>query len=191
MILRVNLISQKKVGAEQAFRLERRMMCFIGSFSTPLGSALAVVDEGGFLRELGLFAPEEAEARVQVRVKGGMQRNEVALAAVVEQLTEYFEGKRRDFSLLLAPEGSPFQRRVWEQLQKIPYGTTTSYGVIAERLGQPGAARAVGLANGRNPLSIVVPCHRVIASNGTLAGYSGGLALKQKLLALEQQGTLP
>ena len=161
------------------------MKSVIGSFPTPLGSALVVVDEGGFLRELSLLAPEEAEARLQLRVRGGLARDDAAIALVAEQLTEYFDGKRRDFSLPLAPEGSPFQRRVWEQLQKIPYGTTTSYGAIAERLGQPGAARAVGLANGANPIAVVVPCHRVIGGNGALIGYAGGLDRKAALLRIE------
>ncbi len=161
------------------------MKCFIGTFPTPLGNAVAVIDDAGFLRELGLYSEGEAEARVQVRVKGGMLRDDAAVASIAEQLTEYFEGKRRDFSLPIAPEGSPFQRRVWEQLQKIPYGTTTSYGVIAERLGQPGAARAVGLANGANPIAVVVPCHRVIGGNGSLTGYAGGLDRKAALLRIE------
>ena len=113
------------------------------------------------------------------------------LQAAETQLTEYLEGKRQHFDLPLDAEGTPFQQKVWGELQHIPYGTTRSYKEIAVALADEKACRAVGTANGRNPLSIVVPCHRVIASNGTLAGYSGGLALKQKLLALEQQGTLP
>ncbi len=166
------------------------MTCFLGTFLTPLGLAVAVVDEGGFLRELGLYAPEEAEARVQVRVRGGMVRNDAAIMQVAEQLTEYFDGKRREFGLLIAPEGSPFQRSVWELLQKIPYGTSTNYGSIAERLGKPGAARAVGLANGANPIAVVVPCHRVIGGNGSLTGYAGGLDRKAALLQLERTGGL-
>lgn len=164
------------------------MKSFIGTFLTPLGLAVAVVDEGGFLRELGLYAPEEAEARVQVRVKGGMVRDNAAIERVAEQLTEYFDGKRHEFALLIAPEGSSFQRSVWEQLQKIPYGSTTSYGTIAERLGKPGAARAVGLANGANPIAVVVPCHRVIGGSGSLTGYAGGLDRKAALLQLERTG---
>ena len=86
----------------------------------------------------------------------------------------------------LAPEGTPFQRRVWDALLEIPYGETTSYGEIARRIGQPQASRAVGLANGSNPLPIIIPCHRVIGSNGSLTGYGGGLPIKQQLLALER-----
>ena len=102
------------------------------------------------------------------------------------QLAEYFAGERRAFDLPLAPAGTEFQQAVWMKLREIPYGTTTSYGVIAQRLGQPTASRAVGAANGRNPLGIIVPCHRVVGSAGSLTGSAGGLERKQALLALEQ-----
>jgi len=105
---------------------------------------------------------------------------------VVAQLTEYFAGQRRRFELPLAPEGTPFQQRVWRELQDIPYGVTISYGQLAARIGQPTASRAVGLANGSNPLAIVIPCHRVIGANGALTGYGGGLPIKERLLALER-----
>jgi len=105
---------------------------------------------------------------------------------VVSQLTEYFAGERQRFELPLAPEGTPFQQRVWRELQDIPYGATISYGQLAARIGQPTASRAVGLANGSNPLAIVIPCHRVIGANGTLTGYGGGLPIKERLLALER-----
>ena len=104
------------------------------------------------------------------------------LKNVVKQLTSYFAGKLRDFDVPLAPQGTPFQRSVWSELQRIPYGETTSYGAIAQRLGNPKAVRAVGLANGSNPISIIIPCHRVIGSNGSLVGYGGGLPIKQALL---------
>ncbi|MEB4592512.1 methylated-DNA--[protein]-cysteine S-methyltransferase [Candidatus Thiothrix sp. Deng01] len=103
----------------------------------------------------------------------------------VAQLQEYFAGRRRVFDLPLQMDGTPFQRRAWQALQDIPYGETRSYAEQAALLGQPQAVRAVGHANGLNPLSIVVPCHRVIAKSGKLAGYAGGLACKQFLLALE------
>ena len=106
---------------------------------------------------------------------------------VITQLTEYFAGRRRQFDLPLHMEGTDFQRRVWAELREIPYGETISYGELARRIGQPGAARAVGLANGRNPISIIVPCHRVIGAGGGLTGYGGGLERKQLLLALEQR----
>lgn len=106
-----------------------------------------------------------------------------------QQLREYFAGQRRSFDLPLAPQGSPFQRRVWQSLATIGYGETLSYGQLAARLGSPAASRAVGAANGRNPLPIVVPCHRVIGTNGALTGFGGGLPTKQYLLELE--GALP
>ena len=105
---------------------------------------------------------------------------------VVSQLTEYFAGRRQRFELPLAPEGTPFQQRVWRELQEVPYGVTISYGQLAARIGQPTASRAVGLANGSNPLAIVIPCHRVIGANGKLTGYGGGLPIKEQLLALER-----
>lgn len=106
-------------------------------------------------------------------------------AAVLEQIHEYFRGERRKFTLSLHQAGTPFQKRVWEELTRIPYGMTASYQDIAVRAGCPKGARAVGLANNKNPIAIVVPCHRVIGKNGGLTGYAGGLTLKQKLLELE------
>ena len=106
------------------------------------------------------------------------------LAAAREQLAEYFAGARHAFDLPLRPAGTPFQRAVWEALREIPYGETAGYGELARRLGRPGAARAVGLANGRNPWSIVVPCHRLLGDRGALTGYGGGLPRKRFLLEL-------
>jgi methylated-DNA-[protein]-cysteine S-methyltransferase len=102
------------------------------------------------------------------------------------QLREYFQGRRTTFDLRLHPKGTPFQKAVWKALTKIPYGQTRSYGEIARSVGRPTAVRAVGLANGRNPLPIVVPCHRVIGASGQLVGYGGGLPVKQALLDLER-----
>ena len=107
----------------------------------------------------------------------------------VEQLEAYFAGERREFDLELEPVGTNFQRRVWEALLTIPYGETRSYGQIAEQIGSPGASRAVGLANGHNPIGIIVPCHRVIGANGSLTGYGGGLDRKRALLELERQSS--
>jgi methylated-DNA-[protein]-cysteine S-methyltransferase len=109
------------------------------------------------------------------------------LVEAVRQLTAYFARDLKEFDLPLDPQGSDFQRRVWDQLRAIPYGDTASYGEVAGRLGMTNAAsRAVGLANGRNPIPVVIPCHRVIGANGTLTGYAGGLERKQTLLSLEQ-----
>jgi methylated-DNA-[protein]-cysteine S-methyltransferase len=107
------------------------------------------------------------------------------------QLTEYFAGQRTEFNLPLAASGTEFQKRVWAELEKIPYGQTISYGELAKRIGNPKASRAVGLANGKNPLSIVVPCHRVIGASGKLTGYGGGLARKEALLLLESPRVSP
>ncbi|MBB5153722.1 methylated-DNA--[protein]-cysteine S-methyltransferase [Saccharopolyspora phatthalungensis] len=106
---------------------------------------------------------------------------------VIEQLAEYFAGQRSEFDLQMAFFGTPFQRTVWEALREIPYGETVSYGEVAERIGRPTASRAVGLANGKNPISIIVPCHRVIGSTGNLTGYGGGLERKRNLLDFEQR----
>lgn len=103
-----------------------------------------------------------------------------------EQLEAYFAGELRQFELQLTPRGTPFQRRVWRELETIGYGETTTYGAIAARLGKPTASRAVGAANGQNPIAIVVPCHRVIGKNGKLTGYAGGLEIKEQLLRLER-----
>lgn len=110
---------------------------------------------------------------------------EGVLAEAVRQLDEYFAGTRREFELDLAPQGTPFQLAVWNALLAIPYGATASYGDIARAVGRPNAVRAVGQANGRNPLAIVVPCHRVIGSDHSLTGYGGGLERKRFLLSLE------
>jgi len=107
------------------------------------------------------------------------------------QLTEYFARQRTTFDLPLAPVGTAFQKRVWEALCRIPYGRTVSYGTLARQIGQPTASRAVGMANGRNPLSIIVPCHRVVGANGRLVGYGGGVSRKEALLALEGIQLLP
>jgi len=103
----------------------------------------------------------------------------------VRQLGEYFQGVRKVFELDLAPRGTPFQRRVWAALLEIPFGATLSYGALARRLGNPLLTRAVGTANGANPIGIIIPCHRVIGADGSLTGYAGGLPLKQALLELE------
>ena len=111
--------------------------------------------------------------------------SEKPFADARKQLTDYFAGKRQRFDLPLRPGGTEFQLRVLEELQKIPYGTTTSYGEIAKRIGRPKAVRAVGAANGRNPIPIIIPCHRVIGSTGKMTGFGGGIPTKEALLRLE------
>jgi methylated-DNA-[protein]-cysteine S-methyltransferase len=121
------------------------------------------------------------------RPRGERSDDHPVLAEAVRQLRAYFDRDLKEFDLPLAPEGSDFQLRVWEQLRGIPWGETASYGEIAHRLGMTNAAsRAVGVANGRNPIPIVIPCHRVIGADGTLTGYAGGLDRKQTLLSVEQ-----
>ena len=114
------------------------------------------------------------------------EENAEPLAAAVRQLTDYFEGNRKQFDLRLSPAVTPFQGRVLQALQAVPYGETVTYGELARRIGQPKASRAVGMANARNPIPIVIPCHRVIGKSGKLTGYGGGLDVKQALLDLEQ-----
>ena len=115
------------------------------------------------------------------------EKETVLLAEASKQLSDYLHGQRKEFSIPLSPTGTAFMRKVWESLQDIPYGQTRSYGQIAKDIGLPGAARAVGMANNRNPISIFIPCHRVIGANGNLVGYLGGLDLKENLLDLERK----
>jgi methylated-DNA-[protein]-cysteine S-methyltransferase len=136
---------------------------------------------------LRLEARDGALVALHLNARPGPENLEdPVLAEAVEQLRAYFAGERTSFALPLAMHGHEFERRVWAALREIPYGETASYGEIAERIGAPGAARAVGLANGRNPIAIIVPCHRVIGANGKLTGFGGGLPMKRSLLDLEQ-----
>ena len=150
---------------------------------SPIGD-LTLVKADGVLS--GLYMGDSLEAPGEVfgpRADSGFEE-------VVEQLLEYFARKRTAFTVPIAPIGTAFQQRVWAALRTIPYGETRSYLQLAQSIGKPAAVRAVGAANGRNPISIIVPCHRVIGSDGTLIGYGGGLDRKRFLLELEQ-GTLP
>ncbi len=119
------------------------------------------------------------------RVPAGWMRDDDRFATERAQLGEYFAGERTSFDFPMRLDGATFERSVWRALEEIPYGTTTTYGEIAARIGKPGHARAVGAANGRNPIAIVVPCHRVIGAGGKLTGYGGGLERKRELLVLE------
>ena len=145
----------------------------------------------------GRFGVEEKEGAVThlyLNPAGAVlpaeERETPLLAEAMRQRAEYFAGERREFELPLAPEGTPFMRRVWAELVKVPYGATATYGEIAERIGNPGGSRAVGLANNRNPIAIIIPCHRIIGSSGKLVGYAGGVELKERLLALESGSPL-
>jgi methylated-DNA-[protein]-cysteine S-methyltransferase len=145
---------------------------------SPIGR-LELVEAGGALVAIHFDAPADGSPRHE---RGGS----AVLAQAHRQLAEYFEGTRREFDLPLRPVGTEFQRRVWDVLATVPWGTTTTYGAIAARLELPqGASRAVGAANGANPLPVVLPCHRVIGADGTLTGFAGGLPRKRFLLDLE------
>ena len=121
------------------------------------------------------------------KLTGGWRRDDGLFREAADQLRAYFAGELTEFDLPLATGGAPFQQRVWAELQKIPYGSTISYGELARRIGAPKASRAVGAANGSNPVSIIIPCHRLIGSNGNLTGYGGGIERKRFLLGLEAQ----
>lgn len=146
---------------------------------SPIGEILVAGDSKG-LKFLGF-----PSGKGRVEPDSSWCHDKHGFSDVVEQLAEYFAGTRSEFDLKLAPDGTPFQLAVLKALQKIPYGQTCSYRDIAIRIGKPKAVRAVGAANGRNPLPIVIPCHRVIGSNGSLTGFGGGLTAKRFLLDLE------
>jgi methylated-DNA-[protein]-cysteine S-methyltransferase len=150
---------------------------------SPIGPLRLVATDGvltGLYMDAQRHLPDEAAF--------GVRDDDGPFAEVVRQLGEYFAGERTDFDLPLHLEGTDFQRRVWAALREVPYGETWTYGQLAAHIGSPGASRAVGLANGRNPIAIVVPCHRVVGASGRLTGYGGGLERKQHLLDLERAG---
>jgi methylated-DNA-[protein]-cysteine S-methyltransferase len=152
-------------------------------FESPIGPLAIEVSDDGALQEIRFrVAPAIVPAESAGRIAGAT----LVLHQVIDQLNDYFAGRRREFDLPLAPKGTPFQLSVWRELERIPYGTTISYAELARRIGKPSAVRAVGAANGANPIPIIIPCHRVIGANGTLVGYGGGLHIKRSLLALEQ-----
>ncbi len=149
---------------------------------SPIGELLVLVDEQG--RVTGLYVAGEPGAPT---VDPTWTHDPAACRKVLDQLDAYFAGELVDFELELAPAGTPFQRQVWDVLATIDYGDTLSYGQVADRVGRPRASRAVGQANGRNPISIILPCHRVIAADGSLGGYGWGLDRKRWLLDLESR----
>lgn len=151
--------------------------------ASPIGDLVATADGRGALT--GLYFPGHLRGPVGEAL-GDRRDDAEPFAALRAQLAEYFAGERRGFELPLAPVGDDFRQRVWALLRQIPYGERTTYGALAARLGQPGAAQAVGAANGANPISIIVPCHRVVGADGSLTGYAGGLDRKRWLLAHEE-----
>jgi methylated-DNA-[protein]-cysteine S-methyltransferase len=150
------------------------------SMDSPIGELLLLGDEQALH---GLYMQD---GRKPTRIASDWEQNPEPFADAMEQLAEYFDGRRTEFDMALVMDGNPFERRVWSALREIPYGETVSYGEIARRVERPSAARAVGMANGRNPIAVIVPCHRVIGADGTLTGYGGGLERKQLLLELER-----
>ncbi len=152
--------------------------------ASPIGP-LTIVAEGGAVAALYMDAQRHAPDPAAFGLPG--EGGDEPFATAARQLDAYFAGQLTEFDLPLALAGTDFQRQVWAGLRGIPYGQTVSYGELADRLGRPAASRAVGLANGRNPVAIVVPCHRVIGSDGSMTGYGGGLDRKRFLLALEQR----
>ncbi|GGU85888.1 methylated-DNA--protein-cysteine methyltransferase [Streptomyces filipinensis] len=150
---------------------------------SPYGPLTLVADAEGALCGLYMAGQRHRPAEEDF---GPRDDTPAAFFEAEEQLTAYFGGRLTSFTVELALRGTPFQRSVWEQLTRIPYGETRTYGELADALGSPGASRAVGLANGRNPVGIIVPCHRVIGSDGSLTGYGGGLDRKRRLLDFER-----
>lgn len=153
---------------------------FKTSYHSPIGVLTLAADDKG-LRHI-LF-PEGKNTR-QVATK--WQKRDSGFEHIIRELDEYFDGTRRQFSVQLNAQGTDFQQSVWNELQRVGYGDICNYGTIAKNIGRPKASRAVGAANGANPIPIIIPCHRIIGANGKLTGFSGGLAIKQWLLAHEQ-----
>src|SRR5215211_6284820 len=150
------------------------------TIDSPIGELLLVGDEE---RLCGLYMQE---GRTRMAVRSYWREADEPFADAREQLGQYFAGERTEFDLPLATQGTDFERSVWAELERIPYGQTTSYGEIARRIGRPERARAVGAANGRNPISVIVPCHRVIGADGSLTGFGGGMSAKAWLLDHER-----
>lgn len=151
-------------------------------FQTELCEIILGGDENG----LKFLELNTSENRYPAKIDTSWKRNDDFFEDIIRQLHEYFSGNRKEFKVDIDPDGTEFQKIVWQQLLKIPYGETRSYGEIAAEIGRPKAARAVGAANGHNPISLIVPCHRVIGSNGDLTGYAHGLNAKRWLLELEK-----
>ena len=156
---------------------------FYTYMKSPVGQLLIAGDEDG-IKHLSFETGKKPTTP-----KPGWKLNTLFFTGAITQLQEYFDGKRTKFQLKLAPTGTAFQIKVLEELKKIPYGETCSYGDIANRIGNPNASRAVGAANGRNPVSIIIPCHRVIGHSGKLVGFGGGLKTKETLLSIEKRNS--
>lgn len=159
----------------------RGVRTYMTRFDTPVGPLLVVVDGDGALIRCSTSSGDVASAS-----SGDVTMDPIPFADVVRELSDYFAGRLTRFTIPLRPSGSEFQQAVWRALEGIPYGTTITYRQLAERVGRPLAIRAAGGANGANPIAIIVPCHRVIGSDGSLTGYGGGIAMKRSLLEHER-----
>lgn len=153
---------------------------YFSTLESPVGELLLVSDGSALT---GLY-PESHRAAPST---AGWVRDDALFTGVRDQLREYFAGRLTHFEVKLAPQGTGFQKQVWSALRELPFGEKQSYGALATKLGMPNASRAVGMANGKNPISIIVPCHRVVGSNGALTGYAGGVEMKQWLLEHEAE----
>lgn len=159
------------------------MTCFT-QFETPLCEVILVGDDNG-LSHLHLCT---GEGKVPFEIDAGWVRSDAFFQDTVRQILAYFRGELTAFDVALNPSGTDFQKRVWGELARIPYGKLWSYKTLARATGNEKASRAVGMANSRNPIPLIIPCHRVIGANGKLTGYAHGLAIKERLIRLEQQG---
>jgi len=160
-----------------------KQLIYTHRFKSPVGNLDLYADEKSLVALI--FAGLNEESAPPVATAAQVKKESPVIKKTVKQLTEYFAGKRKKFDLNLNPAGTAFQRKAWRVLRQIPFGTTLSYKEQAAKVGSVKAVRAIGSANGQNPIAIIVPCHRVIASNGKLSGYAGGTGIKAKLLQLE------
>ncbi|MDN3653207.1 methylated-DNA--[protein]-cysteine S-methyltransferase [Thalassotalea ponticola] len=172
-------------------------MLYYQSMNSPMGDIMVVANDHGITEvafqqgAVPVIVPTESSDTIVLANQHSGRRVPDHLARAITQLDQYFSGRRTTFDLPLAQQGTDFQQRVWQALTDIPYASTCSYGELAQQLGKPKAMRAVGSANGKNKIAIIVPCHRVIGKNNKLTGYAGGLALKAQLLSLENARFTP
>ncbi|AKJ42795.1 methylated-DNA--[protein]-cysteine S-methyltransferase [Pragia fontium] len=159
-----------------------RQAVIIGIFDSQFGELAAWLDSDNRLIRLSFHIEDD----LQHAVENGVLRDDNRVQFIASQIEEYQQGKRTEFNIAIGLNGTPFQMKVWDELNKIPFGETISYQTLATRVGNPKASRAVGRANGTNPISVIIPCHRVIGANGSLTGYEGGVLIKEKLLAFEK-----
>lgn len=173
------------MGPQPSERSKRQL--YYRSYRCPFGPLALVVDGSGRVVRIAFVdgSTEDTLSKLYPSASHQLSEDTERTAELARQLDEYFAGRRDVFDLPLEPDGSAFQRRVWRLLAAIPHGETRTYGELAQQLGRPGAARAVGRANATNPLPIVVPCHRVVGADGTLTGFAGGVEFKRRLLRLE------